>query len=256
MLTQELEIDLSQFELKDYLNPILWEEYEDGYVLKEGVRDSLLRIAEAFWDSLGFEQDDISDIILVGSSCNYNWSDVSDLDLHFEVNFADLDDNVSLIEDYFKTKSRAWNNNHPNLNIGGVPVELFVQDVIGGCDSKAKYSILQDKWLVEPQHLGEGLQNLQDKESIKKKSALIMGIIDGIVKKFNHCVEDSEYIELFGDIQELLAKLTSMRKNGLQRGGEMDKDNIVYKVLRRSEHLTTLWELNDKCFDKIYSKEF
>jgi len=254
MLTHEIDIDLSQFELKNTLNPQIWNEYKEGSFLKEGVRDSLLRIAKAFWDSLGFDAEDISDILLVGSSCNFNWSEASDLDLHIEVNYSSIDDNVTLMEDYFKTKSREWNSNHPNLNISGIKVEVFVQD-IGGCCSCAKYSILHDKWLVEPRHLDEGLHTLKrkDKEFIKKKSALIMGIIDGIVKQFNKNIEDGDYVELYLDIQDLLSKLTSMRKKALKRGGEMDKNNIVYKVLRRSEHLTTLWELNDKCFDKIYS---
>ena len=53
------DIDLQQFELKDTLNPSIWRGEEGDYSLKSGVHNKLLSIAIKFWESLGFETDDI-----------------------------------------------------------------------------------------------------------------------------------------------------------------------------------------------------
>lgn len=248
------DIDLSQFELKDELNPSIWEnDGKDFFRLKSGVQQKLLNIASKFWDSLGFEDDDIDDILLVGSSCNYNWSDVSDLDVHLSVPFKKIDENIELLEDYFKTKSRTWNDAHENLHIGNTPIELFVQDKDAECESLAVYSLLKEKWIKKPKksELGE----LKNDREITNKAALLMTIVDGIEKAYHAASSAEEYSEIYDDIQDLLSKIMGMRKEGLARGGEMDKDNIVYKMLRRSGHLETVWDLSDKLFDKVFSKD-
>lgn len=246
---QDQDINLEQFELKDTLNPSIWRQDGDSYVLKSGAHEKLLSIAMKFWDSLGFDDEDISDILLVGSSCNYNWSDVSDIDLHLVVNFADIDDNTRMIEDYFRTKSKQWNNAHENLHIGNSPVEVFVQDTTSTCGDNSKYSLIDNKWLVEPKKgdLGE----LSNNDTIRRKSAMLMSIIDGMEKASQSCEDEGE---LYDDIQDFLSKLSGFRKKGLSRGGEMDYDNIVYKVLRRAGYLQQIYDLSDRLFDRIYSQ--
>jgi uncharacterized protein YdaT len=136
------EINLSSFTPKEELNPSIW----NGEKLKKGIREKLIDIFDAYWKDNGYN-DDPEDILLIGSSCNYNWNENSDLDLHIIVDFSKLDKNKEFVEKYYKSTSREWNNAHENLNINGVPVEIYVQDIDSDIDSEGVYSLMDNKWL-------------------------------------------------------------------------------------------------------------
>lgn len=80
---------INSFSLRETLNPKVWENPENAKdtKMKPKVRRALLKIAQAFVDSLG---DDIKvdDIILTGSLANYNWSKFSDFDLHVVIDLS------------------------------------------------------------------------------------------------------------------------------------------------------------------------
>ena len=78
--------------INDTLEPQIWKNNK----LSESVRQNLIAIAVDFFDSLGFGDDfecQIEDITFTGSVANYNWTDKSDIDLHFIVEFAKIDEN-------------------------------------------------------------------------------------------------------------------------------------------------------------------
>jgi len=66
------------------LNPALW----DGLKLKPDVAESLKSIGQSFYKDTELTAP-IKDIIMVGSSANYNWSDFSDIDIHIVIDFKD-----------------------------------------------------------------------------------------------------------------------------------------------------------------------
>ena len=238
------EINLSSFTPKEELNPSIW----NGEKLKKGIREKLIDIFDAYWKDNGYN-DDPEDILLIGSSCNYNWYENSDLDLHIIVDFNKLDNNKKFVEKYYKSTCREWNNAHENLNINGVPVEIYVQDIDSDIDSEGVYSLMDNKWLRKPDKTKINGADI-DSEKIKSTVADIETIIDNMGKVYEHT---DNYPELYDDVNKLIDNLINLRKKGLSRKGEMDEANIIYKSIKRNGYLEKLWDLSDKVFDKVFS---
>ena len=83
---------IKSFESQDELNPKIWEKDGNSYTMKPEVREKLLEIANLFIDFLGVDVI-VTDIIMIGSLVNYNWSKYSDIDLHIVVNFNQFSEN-------------------------------------------------------------------------------------------------------------------------------------------------------------------
>ena len=77
---------IQEYETHGTLNPKLW----DGDQLRPGLKDGFIKIANAFYDFLEINVD-IFDIIIIGSSANYNWTEHSDIDLHVVINYLEVD---------------------------------------------------------------------------------------------------------------------------------------------------------------------
>ena len=69
---------LKSFEPKKELNPKIWEKKGDSYSMNPKVREKLLEVSNIFIDSLGVDVL-VTDIIMIGSLTNYNWSKFSDI---------------------------------------------------------------------------------------------------------------------------------------------------------------------------------
>jgi len=116
-------IDVSTLKTKNHLAPEIWDR-ED---LKPELHDQAMKIANAFFEALELDPSiTLKDITLTGSLAAYNWSDLSDFDLHILIDFNELD-NLPLMQDYFKQKIRNWNNTH-KIMFEGYEVEIYVQD--------------------------------------------------------------------------------------------------------------------------------
>ena len=105
---------LQSFQLKDELNPKIWEKTKnDEYTMRSKVRTHLLEIAYDFIDSLGVDII-VSDIIMTGSLANYNWSNFSDVDLHILIDFEEINKNHkkdsvglhAIIKEFFDAKMK------------------------------------------------------------------------------------------------------------------------------------------------------
>ena len=144
-LEEELADYKSSFEVKDELTPEVWQNNQ----LKAEVLGVLRDISKDFFDGLELGQIDIKDIILTGSLANYNWSEYSDIDLHILIDFAQVDENVKLVKDFFGAKKSVWNSTHDIL-VMGYEVEIYVQDINEPHKASGQYSIMNDSWNVEP----------------------------------------------------------------------------------------------------------
>lgn len=120
------------------LNPALW----DGMNLKPEVRQSLFRIAQAFIKYLG---SDLAphDILLIGSSANYNWNAKSDIDLQI---IAPLHNEME--KELFDTKKKVFKRDY-DLTVKGLSVEVTVSSSVPPVESA--YSIMTDQWVKEPE---------------------------------------------------------------------------------------------------------
>lgn len=189
------------------LNPKLWADNE----LDPEVADKLLEIAKAFKDFVGIDLR-VKDVTLTGSNANYTWTSYSDLDLHLIIPGVATDEQREL----FNAKKTLWADQH-NITIKGLPVECYVQAEEEPHHSTGVYSLLKQRWLVEPKKIKP---QVDDAAVEAKKDAVL---------------HDVELALLSKDIDKLRTvkdKIVKMRKAGLERAGEWSTENLVFKILR------------------------
>jgi len=209
----------------DELNPNLW----DGQALQPEVKEQLLIIAKDFLEELGVNDLDVKDITVSGSNAAYSYTPHSDLDLHILVDLSKLDNN-EIYRELFNAKKTIYNDTH-NITIHGVPVELYVQDAREPVVSLGEYSILKDKWLRIPTKRRANL----DQTATKQKYTKLSDIINRTLKSKNIL-----------QVNKIIQKIKQYRQAGLDKGGEFGPENLAYKILRKQELISKLYNLRDK----------
>lgn len=203
------------------LNPKLW----DGDEMRGDVRNSLLRIADHFEKFVGVDLD-VVDYTITGSNANYTWNRYSDLDLHLIVRGEVSDEQREL----FTAKKALWSEQHP-ITVKGLPVECYVQGLEEPHHSTGVFSVGRNKWIDQPRKV---------KPSVDDAS---------VVKKRESLLHDASAALLNPDIDQLRKikeRITTMRRAGLERGGEWSTENIVFKDLR---NLGTIDQITQKIRD-------
>jgi hypothetical protein len=236
-------VDLTGFKMQDNLNPKVW----DGDKLKPEIRKNLLKIADDYFNGLELEGVDIEDVTFTGSLANYNWSQYSDVDLHILIDYKEVPVDESLVQDFLKTKSTAWNQNH-DIKIYGYDVELYVQDISEKHISSGVYSILTNEWLVRPEKTPISIDN----KNVKLKSERIMDSIDDL---YDEMKKDEDYELVVQKADKIKDKIKKMRQAGLDDAGEFSVENMVFKVLRRNGMLDRLSDIKTVAYDKSVTLE-
>ena len=238
---------LDSFNLKDTLNPKIWDNPEDPKKakMKPKVKQALMKIANEFIDYLG---DDafVEDITLTGSLSNFNWSEYSDFDLHIIVDFERFEKEEETYKELFNLKKQVFNDKH-DIKIFGYDVELYAQGSEEKHESSGVYSVMEDKWINQPEKL---------KVNIDKS------VIEDKVKNWNEKIENA-LEELKGDdlgkgkkkIEYLKTKLKDYRKSGLDKDGELSYENLTFKFLRRNGMIEKLFNTYNNYMDKELSIE-
>jgi len=232
---------LSSFHLRDDLNPKIWESSDK---MNPKVRERLLNIAYEFINSLGVDVV-VSDVVMTGSLANYNWSQYSDIDLHIMADFNQFSEKeLPLYEELFNLKKTLFNDKH-NLTIFGYDVELYVQDESESHFSSGEYSVLHNEWETKPKKDNTEV----DIDLIKSKSEKWMKLIDDILENAKDEPLDIavEMIDKYKD------KIKKYRTAGLEKGGEMSDENLVFKVLRRNGYIQKLFDFKNDFIDKTLS---
>jgi predicted nucleotidyltransferase len=213
--------------------------------MRPEVRKKLLEISNQFIDFLGVDVV-ITDIIMIGSLVNYNWSKFSDIDLHMVVNFNQFPENSKdLYLEFFDLKKVIFNQKH-NIKMFGYDVECFVQKEDETTFSSGIYSILYDMWMNEPK---KDTDKDIDSKLIKDKAQQWMRIIDGVINN----IEDEEPDEIKSLVKKYKEKLKKFRNCGLEKNGEMSIENLVFKLLRRNGYIEKLYDLPTEIIDKKLS---
>ena len=231
---------VKSFETKENLSDQI---FESDDKMREDIRTALLKISDEFIESLGIEFF-IHDIQLTGSLANYNWSNYSDIDLHLVVDFEDSDYNLDLLKEFFDAKKNIWNEKY-QIKIKGYDVEIYVQNITEPHVSSGVYSILNDKWVIEPKQEKPEI----DDKMILQKAEVYMKKIDGLIQK---AIDGKNVLNA---IEELRKKLKDFRQSGLDKGGEYSYENLTFKLLRRNGYIERLLKLKTKLTDKKLSVE-
>ena len=216
----------------DILNPTIW----DNLKLKPEIKEKLLQIGKDFYADTETDAP-LKDILFVGSLANFNWTDTSDFDVHVVIDFKDVDENVELVEKLVNALKSKWNDEH-DIHLKGHNVEVYIQDVTKENRSTGVYSLMQDKWLNEPQK-----ENVEiDKEKIQQK-------YNDYVRKINSGIKTQDIEKL----KTIIKDVYDMRQAGLDKSGELSTENLVFKILRNRNYIEKLKQEIINLYDKKQS---
>jgi hypothetical protein len=237
---------IKSFYIKDELPSKVW----DNFKIKKEIREQLITIGQDFFDKTEIDAE-VKDIVLCGSLCNYNWSEkYSDFDLHIIVDFNDIDDNYTLVEQLCDYAKKVWNSQH-DIKIKGYDVEVAIQDETDLSEALKTtrmggvFSLINDKWIKRP----EKVEFEPDEKLIKEKAKSLMMKIDDIEEG-----KDDSYNEFKEKIDSAWKKIKDFRKSGLEsEGGEFSVGNLVFKLLRRNGYVSKIMDLKREKYDKQFS---
>lgn len=235
---------IKSFYSKSTLCPVIFHKNDEKYTLIDTVRKKLLSISNQFIDFLGVDFF-IYDIVITGSLANYNWSEYSDIDLHIIIDYEASDYQINLLKEFFNSKKNEWNRQY-KIKIKDFDVELYVQDINEPHISSGVYSVLNDKWVVEPQKE----KNKIDENLILEKGEEYGQLIDDLITKYKNNKD------IKSDIDLLMKKIKKFRQSGLEKGGEYSYENLTFKLLRRNGYIGKLIQLKkDTQIKKLSLKE-
>jgi hypothetical protein len=221
------ELENTGLDYHDELNPKLWTHNEGRYALKPEVMDAINKIADRFIEALKVPHYAIKNVVLTGSNCNYNWTKLSDIDIHLLVDLSGCDGCSIDIEDCMQAKKSLWNAQH-EVSIYGHPVELYAttqpEHLVGAAGA---YSLMNQDWIQIPPH-----------EKFSYNSEIIKKKADEIAKQIDHLVDSSA--NDYGSLRDLNVRIGRLRQSGLEKGGEFGLENLVFKTLRNNGYIDKL----------------
>jgi hypothetical protein len=103
---------------------------------------------------------------------------------------------------------------------------------------------MNDEWVTNPKKF----KNEIDKSVLEKK-------IKNWTEKIDKVLDSEESEDNQKLIDSIKEKLKDYRKSGLEKEGELSYENLVFKFLRRSEHIQRLFDSSNKALDKELSVE-
>jgi hypothetical protein len=213
------------------LNPKLW----DHDRMKNDVRGALLRIAEDFIEFIGVPID-VEDIVVTGGNANYTYTNVSDIDLHIITDFSNVDCDREAYE-LMDTKRLLYKKLR-DIEVHGIPVELYVEDINRPAVSNGCYSVARERWLKPPTIAGD-----YDEAAVKHYTEVWKKIIAHAIKT--------------GDLntaRTTMRLLKSYRTQGLATPeAEFSTPNLVYKTLRNADQVRALQHMIDVAHDQSLS---
>lgn len=219
---------IESVEVHDELNPKLW----NGLKLLPDVSEALKNIADEFQKFVDIPLN-IVDIEIVGSNAGYNYTDNSDIDLHIIVNTDLTYTDPAILQQLYNARKGSFNDNY-NLEVNGLPVELYIEDLNSGNATNGRYSLMKDDWVVTP----------------VKQEIQLPDISDELITYQEKCT-DMLKSDNPQQIQDFINELYMMRKVSLSKDGEFSKGNLIFKELR---NLNMLQDLKDRYYE-LKSKE-
>lgn len=220
----------------DMLNPKIYDENDD---MREEVHLALMKVAGNFVADLDLPNMVVHDVILTGSSANYNWTRFSDIDLHL-ISDVDVFADPHMAAKYFNAAKNVWNNNH-DVDIRGLDVEVYVEDNDEFHRSLGRFSVMNDDWINKPEYN----KPVFDEQAVNRKVSYLMREIDMLM-------QDDDAVT---DIERLKRKIWLMRGEGLSGDGEYSVENLTFKILRNKGYLNKIRLALDDAEDRDLSVE-
>lgn len=220
-----------EIQIHETLNPKIWDTTTKK--LLPEVRQKIIEIVKHFEDYIEVPIE-IADVQIVGSNASYNYTDKSDIDVHIIANYEIVSKETELLQQYYNSQKSNYNRKF-DIEIRGLQVEMYVQDVKSGITSNGIYSVCDDEWVKEPKPITNFKQHNITKELDAWKSH-VSKILNG-----------NDYDAVVTAIDNLYL----MRHNSIAAEGEYSAGNQLFKEVR---NLGLLDKLKDKA-DKLTSKK-
>ena len=207
-------------------------------VLKPGVRDALLKIGREWVLYAKIPQDAILDYTLVGGSAGYNYTPISDLDLHIII-----DPHKMPIQDrelqhlYIMRTKNTWATSH-NITVAGMPVEIYAQpndekNPIG----QGVYSLFKNAWIHIPEH-----------KNIKYSYQELKDLVHSYIEAVNAAIETGN----LKAAKEIKDTIVQGRGEGLLNS-EFDVRASAFKAIRNTGILARLSDFINSKEDSLLS---
>jgi hypothetical protein len=216
-LISELKLTLRSHE---QLNPRLWDKKKK---LKPDVYLALDRIGKEWQKFAKIPSKVIKDVIITGGNANYNYTDLSDIDLHLVVDKDGIPCD-GLVDEYLQSKKELWTLTH-DVTVKGQPVELYAQsDKDPFRKGQGIYSLKTNTWLQEPTKYVIDRNHPEVTRKVKEWMRVIDTLID------SNSDDMTEFTKIKG-------RLKGMRKSAIEKGGEVAPENLVFKELRNRGYI-------------------
>ena len=239
------------FEDANYYNDTLHPKFWDGFTFREDILKPILKIVDNFVkDDQHISPEMVEDIQLTGSLANFNYNDYSDLDVHILLDFADINEDESIVKRALDGKRFIWNLRH-DIQFNNHEIELYFQDIHEPHVASGLFSLSDNRWIKKPKQEVPEIdhQDVQKKAlSFKKELDLLEDLLDNIS-------DEKEFSLVNKRAKKLKDKLMKMRQDGLASKGEFSVENLAFKTLRNDETIAKLNDLIIKSYDLMFSKE-
>ncbi len=209
-VTQPKKDYTKSLQIHNTLNKKLW----NGHQIKPTIHKKLLHIYNQFVKDTEIDVK-VVDVVMMGSSCDTNFTNLSDIDLHFIIPFSEASKEYQLMV----ANCKLWNNAH-NIKIYGHKVEINPQTKTNPFISKdaAIYSIQNNKWKRQPvEH--EITTKMRNQINIK-------------CQQYEQQIIAAKKHKSWKELDNIMKSIKDKRKNGVVKDGEMSIDNLVFKCLR------------------------
>ena len=193
----------------DELNPAIW----DNGMLKPEIKEKILALVEEFQSTLDVPLH-VLDIEIVGSNASYNYTDKSDVDVHIITNFDDYGYPQEFIQAAMNSFKANFNKAY-DVDYKGFNVELYVENVNSTPTTNGVYSVIQDKWIKEPQKL----------EAIEVE-------LEPALTEYRQKIDSALKSGSAEEINAIIDELYVMRRNSLLVDGETGAGNLIFKQIR------------------------
>ena len=193
----------------DELNPAIW----DNGMLKPEIKEKILALVEEFQSTLDIPLH-VLDVEIVGSNASYNYTDKSDVDVHIITNFDDYGYPQEFIQAAMNSFKANFNKAY-DVDYKGFNVELYVENVNSTPTTNGVYSVIQDKWIKEPQKL----------ESIEVE-------LEPALTEYRQKIDSALKSGSAEEINAIIDELYVMRRNSLLVDGETGAGNLIFKQIR------------------------
>jgi hypothetical protein len=186
----------------------------DGTVLREDVRNALLKISDKFLEYIDIPFKPV-DTFFTGSCANYNYNDNSDIDLHLVFDYEKVGINEEILDKYLKSAKNNFNKKY-SISVKGIPVELGCENVNEPLVSTGVYSLVTNKWISKPSFKSVEFDDMPDDAYLDVK------------EKLETIISSKDIVT----IQNAVKSLGKLRKVSLKNDGEFGIGNLLFKRLR------------------------